>query len=189
MLKQTPSQTVGPYFRIGLIYGDRQNDLIQLQTRGTQILIIGCVYDGAGEPVPDAMIEIWQADAQGIYSHHQDPRHEQADPAFRGFGRAENRDGGVFTFHTIKPGRVPAPQGGEQSPHINVRVFARGMLVHAITRLYFSDEDNMSDPILQLVDPDRRKTLIATWEAGHGLPTYRFDIVLQGEGETVFFTP
>lgn len=189
--KQSPSQTVGPYFRIGLIYGEAQNDLVTDQTRGQRIRLSGTVYDGDGTPVPDAMLEIWGADTNGIYNHPADPRHAQADPYFRGYGRAENVQAGVYQFQTIKPGHVPAPGGGSQAPHLNVRVFARGMLTHAVTRVYFSDEPtNADDPILALVPAERRTTLIARLaDDGHNIPTYHWDVHLQGEQETVFFNP
>jgi protocatechuate 3,4-dioxygenase alpha subunit len=182
MLKQTASQTVGPYFRIGLIYGDPQNNLLQAQTVGERIRLTGVVYDGEGKPVPDAMIEIWQPDANGIFNHEIDPLHQQADPHFRGLGRAENREGGVYEFHTIKPGGRDG-----NAPFINVHVFARGMLIHALTRLYFDDEPaNETDAVLSQIENGCRHTLIATREEDNP-PTYRFDIHLQGEQETVFF--
>jgi len=184
-VKQTASQTVGPYLRIGLIYGGGQNDLVQEETAGERINIKGVVFDGNDNPVSDAMVEIWQADANGIYSHPNDPLHAQADPHFRGFGRSENRKEGVYQFQTIKPGGRDS-----NAPHINVHVFARGMLIHAMTRIYFEDEAaNVTDPVLSAVDADRRPTLIATREYSNGIPTYRFDIHLQGEKETVFFEP
>lgn len=184
-MKQTASQTVGPYFRIGLIDGTRQNDLTQEQTKGERIQITGRVLDGDGQPVLDAMIEIWQPDVNGIYNHPTDPLYEQADPHFYGFGRAESRKEGVYTFKTIKPG---CRDGG--APYINVHVFARGMLVHAMTRIYFAGEPaNAADPVLNSLDPGRRQTLLAGLEASGSLPMYRFDIHLQGEKETVFFSP
>lgn len=195
--KQTPSQTVGPYFAYGLTaeqYGYDFNSIAGAQlavdaVEGERIRIVGQVFDGNGEPVDDAMIEIWQADAQGRYAHPADPRGSNA--AFTGFGRAgtgtdpANR----FIFETVKPGRVPAPDGGEQAPHINVIVFARGMLNHAFTRIYFSDEAsaNAADPLLALVPGDRRATLTADREETTAGIVYRFDIHLQGDRETVFF--
>jgi protocatechuate 3,4-dioxygenase alpha subunit len=189
--KQTPSQTVGPYLSIGLIYGENQNVLVNERTKGQRIRVLGMVTDGNGEPVPDAMIEIWQADANGYFNHEADPRRDMADPHFRGFGRAENRDGAIYSFKTIKPGVVPFDDEQDQAPHINVRVFARGMLTHAYTRLYFADEEeaNKTDPILNLIDVERRSTLIAQLEPGEDLPTYCFNIQLQGGNETVFFNP
>lgn len=184
-LTQTPSQTVGPFFNIGLIYDETQSDLVQEQTAGFRILISGTVYDGDGQPIPDAMVEIWQPDANGIYSHPADPLHAQADPHFRGFGRAENLHEGQFTFHTIKPGSRDG-----QAPYINVNVFARGMLIHALTRIYFADEAaNANDPVLTSVPADRRHTLLATRDDSTIPPTYRFDIHMQGDNETVFFDP
>jgi protocatechuate 3,4-dioxygenase alpha subunit len=185
MPKQSASQTVGPYFRIGLIYGKGQSNLVQEETAGERIRITGTVFDGEGQPVPDAMIEIWQPDANGIFNHDADPLHEQADPHFHGAGRAENRNGGVYEFRTIKPGGRDG-----NAPHINVYVFARGMLIHAMTRIYFDDEPaNTTDPVLTGIEADRRSTLLATRE-GEGEPaTYHFDIHLQGADETVFFAP
>jgi len=188
MSDQSPSQTVGPFFHIGLIHAG-QEILVEERTRGQRILVRGRVLDGAGAPVPDAMLEIWQADAGGIYNHPADPRQAQADPDFLGFGRAATDPNGEYQFKTIKPGPVPGNHGQQQAPHINLRVFARGMLIHATTRLYFPDETaNDTDPLLAAVpDPDRRRTLVASAVPGEDLPTYRFDVVLQGEKETVFF--
>jgi protocatechuate 3,4-dioxygenase alpha subunit len=184
MLGQSPSQTVGPFFHFGLLLGG-ENVLVDEQTHGQRIYIKGQVLDGDGAPVPDALVEIWQADAQGYFNHPADPHHEQADRHFRGFGRS-GASGSGFWFKTIKPG----PSAGAQTPYVNVRVFARGMLIHAVTRLYFSDEKgNQHDPTLNSIKPERRQTLIATLEESEDLPTYRFDIRLQGEGETVFFNP
>ncbi len=184
-MKQSASQTVGPFLRIGLIYGQRQNDLVQAQTVGKRIKISGVVRDGDGHPIKDALVEIWQPDANGIYNHPVDPLREQADPNFRGFGRAETRLSGAFEFITIKPG------GREgNAPYINVTVFARGMLLHAITRIYFEDEPaNADDPVLNAVDSSRRHTLIATCKQAEEIPTYQFDIHIQGAEETVFFDP
>jgi protocatechuate 3,4-dioxygenase alpha subunit len=184
-MKQSASQTVGPYFRIGLIYGESQNDLVGEQTSGERITLTGVVFDGDDQPITDAMLEIWQPDARGIFDHPLDPLHDQADHHFRGFGRAETRDAGKYEFKTIKPGsRDGTP------PYINVHVFARGMLVHAMTRIYFSDEPgNDRDPVLNAVEPGRRHTLIATREESDGRPVYRFDIHMQREDETVFFNP
>ena len=187
---QTPSQTVGPFFAFGLIRGD-ENVLVTEQTRGQRILVHGHVLDGGGAAIDAAMVEIWQADAAGIYHHPGDPRAGEVDKHFRGFGRAgtNNRER-EYRFKTVKPGPVPW-QGGTQAPHINVRVFARGMLLHLITRAYFSDEPgNAEDPILgAITDPARRETLIAVREAVQDAPTYRLDIRLQGDRETVFFSP
>lgn len=187
MLEQSPSQTVGPFFHDGLFRRD-ENVLVNDETHGQRIIIIGQVLDGYGGPIPDAMVEIWQADAGGHFNHPADPHHEQADRNFRGFGRADTRDGGTFVFHTIKPGCVLDRNGALQAPNVNVRVFARGMLIHADTRLYFADEGaNSGDALLNVIDQSRRHTLIAARVQAETLPTYRFDIHLQGANETVFF--
>jgi protocatechuate 3,4-dioxygenase alpha subunit len=187
MLKQTPSQTVGPFFSFGLTLGG-ENMLVNERTSGQRIYIEGRVLDGDGEPVPDALVEIWQADAYGFFNHPADPNQAKADRYFHGFGRSGTVEGGRFWFKTIKPGPIPGPD--QQAPHVNVRVFARGMLIHAVTRLYFSDESaNEHDPVLNSVNPKRRQTLIAVRQESEDLPTYRFDIHLQSERETVFFDP
>jgi protocatechuate 3,4-dioxygenase alpha subunit len=197
MLKQTPSQTVGPFFSFGLISGG-EDDLVQERTTGERITIEGRVLDGAGEPVLDALVEIWQPDANGIFNHPADPRRAQADPHFKGFGRSETIRDGRFRFKTIKPGPLPSPgdtaqpAADQRAPYINVWVFARGMLIHAVTRIYFADESaNERDEVLMAIpDPERRRTLLARREESpDGLPRYCFDIVLQGEHETVFFDP
>ncbi len=193
--KQTPSQTVGPFFAYGLTSEQYGYQLDQIATGdllssspgvdGNRIRIVGQVLDGAGDPVPDAMVEIWQADGSGRYAHPADQR--GVNTGFKGFGRMgtgtdpDNR----FVFDTIKPGSVD----GAQAPHINVIVFARGMLSHAFTRIYFADEAeiNARDPVLGAVPEDRRQTLIAAPTDVDGRPTYRFDIRLQGAEETVFF--
>jgi len=192
-LKQTPSQTVGPYFAYGLTavqYGYPHTSITSGEVAdrlvpGEHIEIVGQVFDGAGALIPDAMIEIWQADSEGRYAHPADPR--GSNQLFRGFGRCgtgtlpESR----FQFRTIKPGSVD----GKQAPHVNVIVFMRGMLTHAYTRLYFADEaeSNSRDPVLNSVPSERRQTLLATREATPGMPVYRFDIHMQGDAETVFF--
>ena len=181
---QTSSQTVGPYFRIGMIRGG-ENTMVQDDTVGERIYIKGQVFDGDGEIVDDACIEIWQADAQGYFNHPADPNQAQADPNFRGWGRSETRSKS-FWFKTIKPGLI----AGAQTPYVNVIVFSRGMLIHAFTRLYFSDESgNANDSLLNSVPEERRSTLIAQREDFGDVPTYRFDIHLQGEQETVFLNP
>lgn len=184
-MKQSASQTVGPYFRIGLIYGQPQNELVQEETSGEHIKITGFVLNGDGQPITDAMVEIWQPDANGIYNHPSDPLQAQADPHFRGFGRAETRNEGRYEFKTIKPGGRDG-----QAPYINVNVFSRGMLTHALTRIYFADEPaNETDAVLNAVDGDRRHTLIAVPEQSGDGSTFRFDIRIQGNEETVFFNP
>ena len=187
----TPSQTVGPFFAYGLIsngaynWADAfSNNLVTPDASGERIRIMGHVYDGDGAPVPDAMLEIWQADAQGRFSDPQDTR-AAANTSFKGFGRIGTSPDGAFVFDTIKPGAVPNPDGAMQAPHILMAVFARGMLLHLYTRIYFADEPaNAGDTVLAQVPEDRRSTLIATRESD-GM--YRFDVRLQGANETVFF--
>jgi protocatechuate 3,4-dioxygenase alpha subunit len=189
MRKQTPSQTVGPYLHIGLIR-EPQNVVAGDDTEGERIRVEGRVLDGEDQPINDAMIEIWQANSHGRYNHPEDEQDKPLDPAFKGFGRSATDGDGAFWFETIKPGSVPGPGNAPQAPHLNVTVFARGMLLHAMTRLYFADEAaNEIDPVLNSIeDTARRGTLIAERsEAGGGPPVYRFDIHLQGADETVFF--
>ena len=192
MPRQTPSQTLGPFFAYALTpeeYGRQgiaSNILVDPHTAGERIHVVGRVLDGAGAPVGDAMIEIWQANAAGRYNHPADDRDGQPDseidPYFTGFGRCGTDDDGCFDFVTIKPGS----HGDDDAPHINVCVSARGMLLHLYTRLYFDDEDeaNGRDRALALVPDDRIETLLARRnDAGH----YVWDIRLQGADETVFF--
>ena len=187
----TPSQTVGPYYAIALTPGDYDwpasvgKNLVTPDASGERIRIEGRVLDGDGKPVNDAMIEIWQADAAGRYAHPADKR-ANPNAAFKGFGRAGTDESGSYRFDTVKPGAVVGPKGS-QAPHVVVAVFARGMLRQCYTRLYFSDEKNEADPVLALVPPERRATLIAQRQDGGPHAVYRFDIRLQGEGETVFF--
>ena len=188
-LSQSPSQTIGPFFHYGLIFGG-ENVLVDEQAWGERIYIKGAVFDGDGQMVPDAMVEIWQADAQGYFNHPADPQQQKADPFFRGFGRSDTVENGRFWFKTVKPGSIAWNEEQDQAPHVNVRIFSRGLLIHAVTRLYFSDESaNTNDPVLNSIDPTRRRTLIAALEESEDLPTYRFDIRLQGDQETVFFYP
>jgi protocatechuate 3,4-dioxygenase alpha subunit len=162
----TPSQTVGPYLAIGLPFPDGPY-VVPRETPGA-IRIHGHVLDGAGEPITDALLETWQADPDGRFG-----------TAFRGFGRAPTGPDGEYEIFTLKPGRVDA----EQAPHIDVSVFARGMLHRCVTRIYFADEANEGDPVLDSVPKDRRGTIIAE----PGEDGYRFDVRVQGESETVFF--
>lgn len=182
MLQQTARQTVGPFFSISMIRGG-ENILVQDETAGERIYIKGQVFDSDGQPVPFACIEIWQADAQGYFNHPADPNQALADKTFRGFGRSEANDQG-FWFKTIKPGVI----AGTQTPYINVRLFSWRTRIHGVTRLYFSDEQgNVDDALLHSVPEDRRSTLIAQRQDFGDVPTYRFDIHLQGAKETVFF--
>lgn len=173
-LEPTPSQTIGPFFHDALLDGDLTE--LVAPDRPEAIKIEGAVYDGAGDPVPDAMVEIWQTDAAGGYGSED----------FLGFGRSGTDEDGNFSFATVKPGPVPGPDGTLQAPHVNVSVFARGLLKQVITRLYFPDEQaNAEDPVLTSIeDSALRGTLVARDE---GNRYYRFDIYLQGEGQTAFF--
>lgn len=190
----TPSQTVGPFFKYGLTPGGQYdwndaftNNLVTADSSGDRIRVQGRVFDGDGQPVPDCMLEIWQADAQGRFSDPQDKR-ALPNTSFKGFGRCGTDANGDFFFDTIRPGSVPASDGKAQAPHLLLAIFARGMLLHLYTRIYFDGEaGNAADPVLALVPGDRRATLIATREPGNGNAVYRFDIRLQGENETVFF--
>jgi len=168
---QTPSQTVGPFFAVGLLWPD--GPLVVPDGTPGSFRLSGRLLDGAGDPVPDALIETWQADADGRFGG-----------SFRGFGRCPTDDDGHYEIRTRKPGPVPAPDGGMQAPHLDVSVFARGLLNRVVTRIYFADEPaNATDPVLATVPAERRGTLIAVpSEDG-----YRFDIRLQGADETVFF--
>ena len=192
MMIQSPSQTVGPYFAQGLLRkGDNvfTNVLVTEKTEGERIRIEGRVTDGDGQPIEDAMIEIWQANSHGRYNHPSDEQDKPLDPAFMGHGRAATDTGGNYWFETIKPGSVSGADGTQQAPHINVIVFARGLLSHAFTRIYFEDETaNQNDSVLMSIDDEvRRTTLIAARETADGRAIYRFDIHIQGENETAFF--
>ena len=173
----TPSQTVGPYFRIGLDWPQAWR-LASAERGATTVHLCGRLYDGDGAPVPDALIEIWQADGEGCY-------HPQRSEGFRGYGRCAVDAQGEFRFETIKPGAVVAPDGGHQAPHINLLVMARGLLQHLYTRVYFPDDTHLhgTDAVLACVPAARRPTLVARAIGGE----LHFDIHLQGEHETVFF--
>lgn len=192
MPNQTPSQTVGPFFAYGLTpdqygYGHAGiagTALRDETTGGEAIRILGRIFDGNGEPVPDAVVEIWQADAHGRYAGAGDA--SGANAPFTGFGRCGTgtMPGNYFVFDTVKPG----PIGEGQAPHITVVLFMRGLLTHAFTRIYFSDDNvaHATDPVLQVVPPSRRSTLIASRRESQTGPVYDFDIHMQGENETVF---
>jgi protocatechuate 3,4-dioxygenase, alpha subunit len=181
-LPVAPSQTLGPFFSIGLPWPDGELAV----TEGTPgaFRISGRVIDGAGDPVPDAMVELWQADPHGNFGHPDDPRGGRST-GFRGFARCPTDALGKWFALTVKPGRFPAPDGSEQAPHIAVSVMARGILTRLATRIYFEDEQeaNDRDPVLSSLPEERRSTLIAT-RVDDG---YHFDVHLQGELETVFF--
>jgi protocatechuate 3,4-dioxygenase alpha subunit len=181
----TPAQTVGPFFEFSLL-ATPQAELVSPSTPGA-IRIEGRVLDGVGDPVDDALVEIWQAGRSGRYAHPTDQRDDlPLEPGFTGFGRCGTAEAGRFWFVTVKPGPVPVPDGRMQAPHIDVSVLARGLPHRLVTRLYFPDESeaNASDPVLgSIPDPERRTTLVAVAED----TALRFDIRLQGDRETVFF--
>ena len=181
----TPSQTIGPFFHDALLAEDR-SELVP-PDHPSAIRIEGTVYDGAGEPVPDAMLEIWQSNPAGRYDHPADNREDlPLDEDFSGFGRCGTDTSGKFSFVTIKPGSVSGPEGQTQAPHVMVSIFARGLLKRLVTRIYFPDEEeaNAADLVLQSIeDPEFRKTLIARDEG----ECLRFDVHLQGEQQTAFF--
>lgn len=183
----TSSQTVGPFFHLGMVYLERDN-CVPDGIAGERITVRGKVLDGDGKPVPDAVLEIWQADSAGRYASEMSSQNS-AGPHFLGFGRIETDDNGEFKFTTIKPGRVPGPSGSLQAPHIVVTFFSRGLLKPLFTRLYFPDEpSNADDSVLKLVPPERRATLMATRARERGSDNLlEWNIVMQGDGETVFF--
>lgn len=183
----TPSQTVGPYFSMRLA---EEGENI-LTTRDDRIIIEGKVTDGDGNHIEDAFLEIWQAAPSGRYRHPDDTRDDlDLEPEFTGFGRAKSDfETGEYRFETLKPGLVPDPEGAFQAPHISLIIQGRGMLNAVFTRIYFSDEEeaNADDLVLRRVPEARRQTLIAELQEGSDPPLYRFDIRMQGDGETVFF--
>lgn len=186
-LTPTPSQTVGPFFHLGCTENASCGTLVTDATKGERIRLTCRVLDGDGVPIPDAMLEIWQANAEGRYNHPEDSQRKALDPAFNGFGRLASDANGMCVFETIKPGRVPGNDGTMQSPHVNVSVFARGVLKRLPTRIYFAgDPANAEDPVLGLVPEDRRATLLAR-NAADSPGDWRFDIHLCGQNETVFF--
>jgi protocatechuate 3,4-dioxygenase, alpha subunit len=191
----TPSQTIGPFAAPCLTPNEEgkttyawlqlvNGNLVTPDAVGERIRIEGKMFDGQGAPVDGILFEIWQADGQGRFAHPRDPR--RTNTSFKGFGRIESNMDGSFTFDTVKPGRVPGPNGTMQAPHIVVAIHMRGILSHLFTRIYFSDEaSNAEDPILQLVPADRRDTLIAKRDASGAV--YRIEFRIQGDRETVFF--
>ena len=201
LLRETASQTAGPYVHIGLAPKAAGFDIFENNfgpvlttpaTQGERITIEGRVFDGSGTPVRDMLLELWQANAQGRYAHPGDRQAgKSADPAFRGWGRAcSDFETGTWAFETIKPGPVVGRHGVAMAPHVNLWIVARGINIGLHTRMYFDDEAkaNAADPVLNLVEWEvRRKTLVGKREQRGGATVYRFDIHLQGDAETVFF--
>ncbi|CAM9285072.1 MULTISPECIES: protocatechuate 3,4-dioxygenase subunit alpha [Acinetobacter] len=198
-LHETPSQTGGPYVHIGLLpqqanievfENNFNNQLVKENTLGERIRLEGQVFDGLGLPLRDVLIEIWQADANGIYPSAADIQGKVVDPNFLGWGRTgADFETGFWSFNTIKPGAVPGRKGTTQAPHIALIIFARGINIGLNTRVYFEDEAeaNAQDPVLKGIEwAPRRQTLIAKREQRDGEVVYRFDIRIQGENETVF---
>jgi protocatechuate 3,4-dioxygenase, alpha subunit len=191
----TPSQTIGPFAAPCLTPNEQgkknydwqqliNGNLVTPDAEGERIRIEGRMFDAAEAPIDGILFEIWQADGQGRYAHPRDPR--RTNSAFKGFGRVESNMDGTFAFDTVKPGRVPGPNGAMQAPHIVVAIHMRGILQHLFTRIYFADEaSNAEDPILKLVPADRRDTLIAKRDGANG--AYKIDFRIQGDRETVFF--
>ncbi len=185
MTPPTPSQTVGPFFHLGCTEHGSLGCLVTENTKGARIRLVCRVLDGEGVPVSDAMIEIWQANAAGKYNHPEDTQDKEVDAAFSGFGRLATDEQGNCEFVTIRPGQVSGEGGSLQASHINVSVFARGILKRLATRMYFEDDpETAKDAVLALVPPERRHTLFAR-PAASG--EWRFEIYLCGEHETVFF--
>ena len=185
-LGATPSQTVGPYLHIGLDWLNT-TDLASPGVAGERIVIQGRLLDADRAPIPDGVIEIWQANSHGRYAHPDDGRVLPLESGFSGFGRTSIGGNGEFRFSTIKPGRVPATNGQLQAPHIMVNVFARGLLRQAVTRVYFPDDDHASDPVMASVPVNRRMTLIARSVAGQ-VGVFEWNVLLGGDqNETVFF--
>jgi protocatechuate 3,4-dioxygenase, alpha subunit len=185
----TPAQTAGPYLRIGLTWAGGEF-AVPAGTPGA-VELGGMLHDGTGAPIPDGLIETWQAHPDGRFHHPDDPRGVVPPPAgFTGFARSTTADGGRWRVVTLKPGPLPGPDGTTQAPHLDVSVFARGMLHRVVTRIYFPEDADVAgpgghaaDPVLAAVPADRRHTLIARTADGG----YALDLLLQGEGETVFF--
>jgi protocatechuate 3,4-dioxygenase alpha subunit len=194
-LRETASQTAGPYVHIGLAPGaagfktfeqELGTDIAGPNAKGERIVVEGVVFDGTGSPLKDVLIEVWQANAAGVYPHPADRRSADVEDGFRGWGRViSDFATGLWSFETVKPGVVPGRNGRPMAPHLNLWIVARGINIGLNTRMYFADETeaNAADPVLNLIDPPRRATLIAARDGGG----YRFDIRLQGERETVFF--
>jgi len=187
VLEPTPWCTVGPYFSVTVTDANCVRAIALANTKGERLKLLCSVFDRDGKCVPDTLIEIWQANADGKYNHPDDRQAKSIDASFRGFGRQVTGLDGMCEFETIKPGRVPGPHGALQAPHLEVGVFTRGVLKHLATRIYFSgDAANCECPVLALVPKARRATLMAQPVAGQP-GTWRHEIHLSGRKETVFF--
>jgi len=183
----TPWQTVGPYFAISLAGGHSIEHIAGPNAKGERVKLMCAMFDGEGQGVDEALIEIWQANADGRYNHPDDTQDKPVDPDFLGFGRQATDENGICVFETIRPGRVPGPNGTMQAPHLALSVLARGILRRLPTRIYFAgDPANEKDPVLALVPKERRETLMAQPVANQP-GAWRFDIHLSGANETVFF--
>ena len=198
-LRETASQTAGPYVHIGLAPGaagfeifeqELGTDIAGPNAKGERVTVEGTVLDGTGAPLKDVLIEVWQANSEGIYPHPADRRAGEVEEGFRGWGRIiSNFDTGLYSFETVKPGVIPGRNGRPMAPHLNLWIVARGINIGLNTRMYFEDEEeaNAKDPVLNLIEQvNRRPTLIAKRSERDGKVVYRFDIRLQGENETVF---
>ena len=183
-LRGSTSQTIGPYLRIGLEWMVIE-DLAPQGVAGERVRIEGKVMDADGKPVNDAAVEIWQANSHGKYASPEDKQDKPLEQAFRGYGRSLTDDAGSFRFRTVKPGRVPGPDGRPQAPHLTVTIFMRGLLKQLQTRMYFPDDAaNADDAVLKLVPAERRATLVAKKRSDGVL---EWNVVLQGKNETAFF--
>lgn len=183
-LVSTPSQTVGPFMAIVLPWDDGPD--VAAESTPNAVRIHGRLFDGERQPIPDGLIEVWQADPNGRFNHPDDPRGAVTYPGFRGFGRCATDENGGFWFRTVKPGPLPTEDGRTEAPHVDVTVLARGLLDRLVTRIYFPDEAeaNAADPVLSELDADERSRLTAVAEQDGSL---RFDILIQGPDETPFF--
>jgi protocatechuate 3,4-dioxygenase alpha subunit len=183
----SPSQTIGPFFHFGLTDNCSVGCIANVSAQGERVRLRCRLLDGDGIPVDDGMIEIWQANAEGKYNHPDDRQQKAIEPGFYGFGRMATAEDGTCEFHTIRPGRVPGPDNTLQAPHLNVAIFARGMLKQLHTRIYFlGDAANREDPTLAMVPAERHPTLMARPDVASP-ELWLFDLHLQGEKETVFF--
>lgn len=192
-LKETPSQTAGPYVHIGLapkaagfdiFQNELGKDIAGPHAKGERIRVEGLVIDGTNSPIKDVLLEAWQANSEGIYAHEES--HGEVEEGFRGFGRViTDFASGEWAFDTVKPGSTLGRNGQMQAPHINLWIVARGINIGLNTRIYFEDEDNSNDPVLSVIEWEKRKNTLIAKKSAEGV--YRFDIKIQGEDETVFF--